>query len=99
LQDLGRGVEAEGLRIADVELEDPVSLGLQLGGSCTDGAADVVQDIPQLLRLAHDGTHALHCDSAVTRTTSDVSDTTAPGVTRSARSRSTARRPRPPPRG
>ena len=58
LQDLRRRIETEGLRIADVELEDAVTLGLQLGGSGRDRTSDVVQDISQLLGLAHHVAHA-----------------------------------------
>ena len=58
LQDLGRCVEPERRRVADVQLEDAVPLRLQGGGSRADGSADVVEDIPQLFGLAQRRGHA-----------------------------------------
>jgi hypothetical protein len=54
---LGR-LEAERRRVADVELQYPVALGLETLGLDQDRAAHVVADVLQLLALA-DPAHGL----------------------------------------
>ena len=51
-----RRLEAERRRVADVQLEDAVALGLEALGLDEDGAADVVADAAELLALS-DGAH------------------------------------------
>jgi hypothetical protein len=53
LEQLLRGLEAEGRRVADIELEDAVTLVLQAAGLLVDGAADVVTDVVQLVRFLY----------------------------------------------
>src|SRR5690606_26106429 len=50
-QDLVRRVEAERGRVADVQLEDAVALGLEAGGLGQGRAPDLVDDVLQLARL------------------------------------------------
>ena len=46
------GLEAEGARVADVELQDAVALGLEPGGVGVGRAPDLVDDVLELARLA-----------------------------------------------
>jgi len=47
-QDLRRRLEPERVRVADVQLHDPVALLLQALGLLQHRAADVVEDVLQL---------------------------------------------------
>ena len=58
LDDLLRGLEAEGAGIADVELDDVMALLLHLAGAGHDRAADVVADIGHLGGF-EDGLHGV----------------------------------------
>ena len=53
LEDLLGRLEAERGRVADVELEDAVALGLHPLGLLQHRAADVVADVGELRRLGH----------------------------------------------